>query len=121
MSWPRGVVMMQTGRSIHHAHQASSACIDSAITTKFGISEVLRERIAAGNLGLRDPRSIVQGRNVLFGMFGGKVPLRPSHAKSGERPFLVARVGLNRGVLLEAAASAAGCVKSGSGGPLRAL
>jgi hypothetical protein len=84
-------------------------------------ADVLSERIAAGNLGLRDPRSIVQGRNVLFGMFGGKVPLRPGQTKPGERPVLVARVGLNRGVLLEAAASAAGYVKSGSGGPLRAL
>ena len=33
-----------------------------------------------------------------------------------ERPYLIARIGLNRGVLLEAAASAVGCVKSGSGG-----
>jgi hypothetical protein len=58
----------------------------------------------AGNVGLRDPRSIVQGRNVLFSMFGGKVPLRPGTLKPGERPFLIARVGLNRSVLLQAAA-----------------
>ncbi len=79
-------------------------------------AEVLRGRIAAGNLGFRDPRSIIQGRNVLFGMFGGKVPLRPGKMQPGERPYLVARVGIDRRVLLEAAASAAGCVESGSGG-----
>lgn len=39
-------------------------------------AQVLRDRIRGGNLGLRDPRSIVQGRNTLFAMFGGKVPLR---------------------------------------------
>jgi hypothetical protein len=79
-------------------------------------AEVLRERIQAGNAGLRNPRSIVQGRNVLFEAFGGKVPLRRAETKPGERPYLVARLGLNRTVLLEAAASAAGCVFSGSGG-----
>ena len=81
------------------------------------VAEAMRERLAAGNLGLRDPRSIVQGRNVLFGMFGGKVSLRPANTKPGERPYLVARLGLNHTILLEAAAGAAGCVKSGSGGP----
>jgi hypothetical protein len=59
----------------------------------------------------------IQGRNVLFGMFGGKVPLRRGETRPGERPFLVARVSLNRSIVLEAAASAAGCVKFGSGGP----
>ncbi len=78
-------------------------------------ARILRERIGAGNLGFRDPRSIVPGRNVLFGMFG-KVPLRPAKLKPGERPYLVGRVALNREVLLQAAESAAGCVKSGSGG-----
>jgi hypothetical protein len=78
-------------------------------------AKVLRERIGRGNGGLRDPRSIVQGRNALFGMFGGKVPLRAATLKAGERPYLIARVGLNRAVLLEAAA-AGSCVKSGSGG-----
>jgi hypothetical protein len=29
-------------------------------------ADVLRERIGKGNLGLRDPRSIVQGRAALF-------------------------------------------------------
>jgi hypothetical protein len=52
-------------------------------------------------------------------MFGGKVPLRPGTPKAGERPSLIARVGLNRSVLLQAAASAAGCLESGSGGPLQ--
>jgi len=31
-------------------------------------AQVLRERIGGGNLGLRDPRSIVQGRNTLRAM-----------------------------------------------------
>jgi hypothetical protein len=79
-------------------------------------ADALRERIAGGNVGLRDPRSIIQGRNALFNLFGGKVLLRPADTKPGERPYLVARVGLNRAVLLEAAASAADYVKSGSGG-----
>ena len=78
-------------------------------------ARVLRDRIGRGNLGLRDPRSIVQGRTALFGMFGGKVPLRAALVKPGEKPYLIARVGLNRNVLIEAAAS---CVKSGSGGPI---
>jgi site-specific DNA recombinase len=76
-------------------------------------AQVLRDRIRGGNLGLRDPRSIVQGRNTLFAMFGGKVPLRPAQVKPGEKPYLIARVGLNRSVLLEAAG---GCVEFGSGG-----
>jgi hypothetical protein len=76
-------------------------------------AQLLRERIRGGNLGLRDPRSIVQGRNTLFAMFGGKVPLRPAPVKPGEKPYLSARVGLNRSVLLEAAG---GCVEFGSGG-----
>jgi len=80
-------------------------------------ARVLRERIGRGNLGLRDPRSIVQGRNTLFGMFGGKVPLRAARLKPGEKPYLIARVGINRELLLEAA-SAGSCVKFGSKGPL---
>ena len=79
-------------------------------------AEKLRQRIRAGNLGLRNPSSIVEGRNILFGMFGGKVPLKPAQVKDGERPYLIARVGINREILLEAAAEAAGCVKNGSGG-----
>jgi hypothetical protein len=81
-------------------------------------AEALRERIQGGNAGLRNPRSIVQGRNVLFEAFGGKVPLRRAETKPGERPYLVARLGLNRTVLLQAAANAAGCVFGGSGGLL---
>lgn len=76
-------------------------------------AKVLHERIRGGNLGLRDPRSIVQGRNTLFAMFGGKVPLRPAQVRPGEKPYLIARVGLNRNVLIEAAGS---CLKVGSGG-----
>ena len=72
------------------------------------VAEALRERVALPNLGLEDPRSILQGRNALFGMFGGKVPLRPK--RDAERPYLVARVGINRAVLLD------GCRLTGSGG-----
>ena len=43
-------------------------------------------------------------------MFGGKVPLRCGPVKPGEAPYLIARVGLNRNMLLEAA------LKVGSGG-----
>jgi hypothetical protein len=81
-------------------------------------AELLRERIQAGNGGLRDPHSIILGRNALLGFFGGKVPLRPADTKPGERSYLIARVGMNRGVLLEAAASAAGCVERSSGGAI---
>jgi len=79
-------------------------------------ADVLRDRIRGGNLGLRDPRSIIPARNTLFSMFGGKVPVRPAVVKPGERPYLIARVALNREVLLQAAASAAGCLEIGSGG-----
>jgi hypothetical protein len=72
-------------------------------------AQMLRERIGGGKLGLRDPRSIVQGRNTLFAMFGGKVKLR----QNAEKPYLIARIGLNRQVLLQAAS---GCVEFGSGG-----
>ena len=79
-------------------------------------AEVLRDRIRGANFGLRDPQSILTARDAVFGMLGGKVPLRTAETQPGKRPFLVARVGLNRAVLLNAAAEAAGCVKSGSGG-----
>ena len=67
----------------------------------------------AENLGLRDPRLIVQGRNTLFAMLGGKVPLRPAQVKNGQKPYPIAKVGINRQVLLEAAG---GCLELGSGG-----
>jgi hypothetical protein len=76
-------------------------------------AETLRQRISGGNLGLRDPRSIVQARNTLFAMFGGRVPLRRAEVADGEKRYLIARMGLNRAVLLEAAGM---CVESGSGG-----
>jgi hypothetical protein len=76
-------------------------------------AELLRQRISGGNLGLRDPRSVVQARNTLFAMFGGKVQLRPAEVADGEKPYLIARVGLNRSVLLETAGS---CLQVGSGG-----
>ena len=52
-------------------------------------------------------------------MLNGKVPLLAAALKPGEKPYLIARVGINQGVLLQAAASAVGCVEIGSGGPLR--
>jgi hypothetical protein len=76
-------------------------------------AELLRQRIRRENLGLRDPRSIVQGRNTLYAMFGGKVQLRPAEVADGEKPYLIARVGLDRSVLLETAGS---CLQVGSGG-----
>jgi hypothetical protein len=82
-------------------------------------AEALRERISRGNLGLQAPTSIAEARDVLFGMFGGKVGLRPAPIQEGEQPYLIARVGLNRHILLNAAAEAAGCVKCGSGGRIR--
>lgn len=69
-----------------------------------------------GNLGLYDPNSILQVRNALFDMFGGRVALRRAQTEGGDHPFLIARVGINRAVLLAAAGSASGCVISGSGG-----
>jgi fructosamine-3-kinase len=48
-------------------------------------ARVLRQR-SRRNLGLRDPRNIVLARNVLFSMFGGRVPVRPAQVKEGERP-----------------------------------
>jgi hypothetical protein len=82
-------------------------------------AEVLRQRIRAGNLGLRDPRSIPQGRNALYAMFGGKVQLRPAHVENGEKPYLIARVGLDPTVLLEAAGVVSNVV-AGAGFGLRA-
>jgi hypothetical protein len=83
-------------------------------------AEVLRARVGAGNLGLRDPRSITEGRNILFASFGGRVPVRPAAPKAGEKPYLIARLALNHEVLLEAAAAgAAACLQNGSGGRLR--
>jgi hypothetical protein len=66
-------------------------------------AEALRQRVRGENLGLRDPRPIAQGRNTLFAMFGGQVQLRPAQVADGEQPYLIARVGLNREVLLQAA------------------
>lgn len=75
--------------------------------------------MSAGNLGLRNPRSIIQVRNALFSAFGGRVPLRPGTPKLGEKPYLIARIGINQEVLLEAAARpAAFCDFIGSGGAI---
>ena len=54
---------------------------------------------------------------------GDRVKMRPGVTKPGERTYLIARIALNHTVLLETAASAAGCVKSGSGGviPVQAI
>ena len=79
-------------------------------------AEVLRERVRGGNAGLHDPRSITEGRNVLFASFGGRIPVRRAALKPGERPYLIAWLALKREVLLEAEAGAAMCLQSGSGG-----
>lgn len=47
--------------------------------------------------------------------------MRPGEPKPGEKPFLVARLGLNRKALFDTAVGAAGCLKFGSGGLLPAL
>jgi hypothetical protein len=60
-----------------------------------------RQRIRTDHKGLRDPRSIIQGRNTLFAMFGGRVALRPAFTKVGVKPYLIARVGVKREVLLQ--------------------
>jgi site-specific DNA recombinase len=78
-------------------------------------ARMLRERVRAGNAGVRSPRSIITARNTLFNMFGGKVPMRRAAVKPGERPYLIARVGLNRAVLLEAAGSCVSKVVAGVG------
>jgi hypothetical protein len=62
-------------------------------------------------VGLRDPRSIAPGRGVLFGVFGEQPPLRRAPGKDGERPYIIARVGINRSVPLQAATSAAALLK----------
>jgi hypothetical protein len=79
-------------------------------------AQLLRERIRGGNLGLLEPLSIAHARNTLFAMFGGKVPLRQAVTKPGEKPYLIARVGIDRTVLLQAAAQAANFLQVGSGG-----
>ena len=45
-----------------------------------------------------------------------KVPLRAAGVPPGTKLYLIARTALNRNVLLEAAASAGGCLEIGSGG-----
>lgn len=79
-------------------------------------AELLRQRITGGNLGLRGPNSILQARKALFDMFGGRVTLRRAQTEGTDDPFLIARMGINRAVLLATAGSASGCVISGSGG-----
>jgi hypothetical protein len=63
-------------------------------------ADVLRERVSAGNLGLRIPRSIVEARNILFASFGGLVKMRRGLTKPDQRSELIA---LNHTVLMEAA------------------
>jgi hypothetical protein len=43
-------------------------------------------RLQVGTMGLRDPRSIIQGRNVLFGLSNGKAPLRRAVLNPCEQP-----------------------------------
>ena len=79
-------------------------------------AEAMRARLQSRILGLLDPRFIIRGCNTLFGLFNGRVPMRPAALKPGERRYLIARVGINRNVLLQAAETAAGCVEIGRGG-----
>ena len=58
----------------------------------------------------RHSRSKLCGPVPLTASHSGKVPLPPAEVKSGEKPYLIARIGLNRPVLLEAA-QAGSCVK----------
>jgi hypothetical protein len=44
--------------------------------------------------------------------------MRPAPVKPGEQPYLIARIGLNRSVLLQAAAGCANRLESGSGGAI---
>jgi hypothetical protein len=59
-------------------------------------ADLLRQRIGAGNLGLRDPRSIVQCGNVLCNAFGGKVPLRCAPVNVPDRQSRLERHGTVR-------------------------
>ncbi len=74
------------------------------------VAEQLRQRLGEGNLGLRSQAAILQGRTILFNLFGGKVPMRQAAIKPGEQPYLIARIGLNHSVLLQAAVGGAGCL-----------
>lgn len=67
---------------------------------------ILRERVRGGDPGVREPRSMTRAREILFRSFGGRIPVRPGTPKSGEKPYLIARVAPNRAVLLEAVAGA---------------
>jgi hypothetical protein len=50
-------------------------------------AEAMRARLKTQNLGLKDPRSTIQGRNTLSGLFHGRVPMRPAALKPGEGPI----------------------------------
>ena len=67
----------------------------------------LRHRFRVGSLVLPDAGSIVQARNTLLAMFRGRARLRRAEIAEGEKLCLIARMGLNRAVLLEAAGTQA--------------
>jgi hypothetical protein len=120
-SWNRTSVRLNAKRTrawVAPAIQRSQVRLRHSEQPRLWAGDVLLDRIRGGNLGLRDPRSIIPARNASFAMFGRQVPLRPAVVKPGTKPYLVARVAMNRNVLLEAAASAAGCLEIGSGGVL---
>jgi hypothetical protein len=48
-------------------------------------AEAMRARLKTQNLGLKDPRSTIQGRNTLSGLFHGRVPMRPAALKPETR------------------------------------
>jgi len=53
----------------------------------------------------------MKAQRALCDVRGGKVPLRQAVTRPGEKPYLIARVALNRAVLLQAAAQAANCLE----------
>jgi hypothetical protein len=68
----------------------------------------LRKRMDGGALGLKDPRSIDEAKDVVYGQLGQKARLRLAETKPGNRPHPIARIGLNRRALFESAGAAAG-------------
>jgi hypothetical protein len=78
-------------------------------------AEVLCERVAAGNLGAARSE-LDHPMGVLFRNVRREVPLWRGQMQPGEHPYLVAHVGMNHRILLQAATNAAGCVESGRSG-----
>jgi hypothetical protein len=82
-------------------------------------AEVLRERVAAGNLGLRDPRSIIQGRSdrdplVVARLCRAKFNLTSARKASGAIPAASTSRTRSKGAraLRESAAGGSGLIRS---------